>query len=342
MDMLGIIKNNLVEIIGEEKLVEKLNSEKKLSAYWGTAPTGEIHVGYLIPLIKIRDLTRCNISVKILLADLHSTMDANKTPFNKVNSRTQYYEIVITKLLEIMKIDMRLITFIKGSNFQNNLDYMSDIIKLSTVSSLRNCQKAGSDVVKKANDPIVSNILYPMLQALDEHYLDVDIELGGVDQRKIFTFAIDHLPKIGYSNSIYLMNPILGSISSSDVNIKMSSSQPDSKISFTDTEENIRRKINKSPCNINNFESSQLCGVLNMIIFPIVNTLEICREEKYGGHVAYTSVSDISNDLKNENLNIGDLKKAIGDYFVKISDQIKECFDDKKNIFFDAYDHNLC
>jgi tyrosyl-tRNA synthetase len=44
----------------------------------------------------------------------------------------------------------------------------------------------------------MSSLLYPILQALDEEYLGVDIQFGGVDQRKIFTFAREHLPKLGY------------------------------------------------------------------------------------------------------------------------------------------------
>ena len=32
-------------------------------------------------------------------------------------------------------------------------------------------------------------MFYLTLQALDEEYLDVDAQFGGVDQRKIFTFA---------------------------------------------------------------------------------------------------------------------------------------------------------
>lgn len=37
------------------------------------------------------------------------------------------------------------------------------------------------------------------LQALDEHYLDVDAQFGGVDQRKIFMFA----EKVGISITGY-------------------------------------------------------------------------------------------------------------------------------------------
>ena len=37
--------------------------------------------------------------------------------------------------------------------------------------------------------PLLSGMLYPLLQALDEEYLHVDCQFGGVDQRKIFTLA---------------------------------------------------------------------------------------------------------------------------------------------------------
>jgi len=52
-------------------------------------------------------------------------------------------------------------------------------------------------------------LLYPILQALDEQYLEVDAQFGGVDQRKIFMFARDKLPKIGYNKRCHLMNPLI-------------------------------------------------------------------------------------------------------------------------------------
>lgn len=48
----------------------------------------------------------------------------------------------------------------------------------------------------------------PGLQALDEEYLHVDAQFGGVDQRKIFTFAEKYLPQLGYAKRIHLMNPM--------------------------------------------------------------------------------------------------------------------------------------
>jgi hypothetical protein len=43
---------------------------------------------------------------------------------------------------------------------------------------------------------------------LDEEYLKVDAQFGGVDQRKIFTYADKYLPQLGYAKRAHLMNPM--------------------------------------------------------------------------------------------------------------------------------------
>lgn len=50
--------------------------------------------------------------------------------------------------------------------------------------------------------------LFKGLQALDEEYLKVDAQFGGVDQRKIFTMSEKYLPQLGYAKRIHLMNPM--------------------------------------------------------------------------------------------------------------------------------------
>lgn len=51
-------------------------------------------------------------------------------------------------------------------------------------------------------------VFFPGLQALDEEYLKVDAQFGGVDQRKIFTMSEKYLPQLGYAKRIHLMNPM--------------------------------------------------------------------------------------------------------------------------------------
>ena len=60
---------------------------------------------------------------------------------------------------------------------------------MATAASVHDAMKAGSEVVKQSDNPKLSGLLYPILQALDEEYLSVDIQYGGVDQRKIFMFT---------------------------------------------------------------------------------------------------------------------------------------------------------
>jgi len=43
----------------------------------------------------------------------------------------------------------------------------------------RNAKKAGAEVVKQVTSPLLSGLLYPLLQALDEEYLNVDMQFGG-------------------------------------------------------------------------------------------------------------------------------------------------------------------
>ena len=64
-----------------------------------------------------------------------------------------------------------------------------DIYKSASKITNKRCIKAGSDVVKQIENPFLSNLLYPILQCLDEKFLEADAQFGGIDQRKIFTLS---------------------------------------------------------------------------------------------------------------------------------------------------------
>lgn len=91
-------------------------------------------------------------------------------------------------------------------------EYTLDVYRLSSTVTEHDAKKAGAEVVKQVASPLLSGLLYPGLQALDEQYLGVDAQFGGVDQRKIFTFAEKYLPILGYEKRVHLMNPMSKSI----------------------------------------------------------------------------------------------------------------------------------
>lgn len=188
----------------------------------GTATTGKPHCGYFVPALKIAQCLQAGCRVKILLADIHGFLDNLKAPIELVEHRANYYKFCITAILEAVGVPIEKLEFVLGSSYQKSPAYIMDLYKLSSLVSEHDAKKAGAEVVKQSENSPLSGLLYPLLQALDEEYLDVDAQLGGVDQRKIFTLAKDVLPKIGYRERAHLMNPMVPGLQGS----KMSSSDP--------------------------------------------------------------------------------------------------------------------
>lgn len=225
-EQLELIKDNLAEIIGEAELVEKIKSGKSLKVYWGTSPTGKPHIGYFLPLIKIAQLVKAGCEITILFADLHAYLDAMKTSWDLLELRTEYYERLIKQVLIELGVDLDRIKFVKGSDYQLSKEYTIDVYKFMSKITVDSAQKGGAEVVKQTANPALSGLAYPLLQVLDEVYLEADAELGGQDQRKIFMLSRDHIHKIGYKSAIHLMNPMIPSITSK-ISIETTNVEPD-------------------------------------------------------------------------------------------------------------------
>ncbi len=202
-----LITRNLQEIVGDEKL-KSILKQRDLRIYWGTATTGKPHIAYFVPMSKISDFLKAGCEVTILFADLHAYLDNMKAPWELLSKRTEYYARVIKSALSSIGVPINKLKFVKGSDYQLSKEYTLDVYKLSSLVSEHDAKKAGAEVVKQSQNPLLSGLLYPGLQALDEEYLKCDAQFGGIDQRKIFMFAEEYLPRLGYEKRIHLMNPM--------------------------------------------------------------------------------------------------------------------------------------
>ena len=124
----------------------------------------------------------------------------------------------------------------------------------------------GAEVVKQVQHPLLSGLLYPGLQALDEQYLGCDAQFGGVDQRKIFTYAEKYLPALGYEKRSHLMNPMVPGLQGT----KMSSSDADSKIDLLDTPAALKKKLKKAFCEPGNIADNGILSFCKYVIFPVL------------------------------------------------------------------------
>lgn len=338
-----LITRDLQEVINGNKLMQVLQ-EREPNIYWGTAPTSSPHIGYLIPALKLRDLVKAGCNLKILIADLHAFLDNLKSSFSKIQKRSEYYILAIKTILKILGVNLEKVEFVKGSDFQLKPEVTLELFKLASVTKVSQAAKAGTEVVKQQKDPELTSLLYPLLQALDETFLNVDAEIGGIDQRKIFGYSMDYTPKIGLEHKCtYLMNPIVPGLSTKPKNIgeetKMSSSEPNSKIDLLDSPDIIKKKVNKAFCEQQNIEDNSVLELYKNLIFKLVNNFTLERDEKYGGNVIFNSYQELEDSYANNSVTPPDLKNGLSEFLINFLKPVRQEFekDENKKLYEDAY-----
>lgn len=323
-----LITRNLQEVLGEEKLNEILK-QRDLKIYWGTATTGRPHVAYFVPMSKIADFLKAGCEVTILFADLHAYLDNMKAPWELLALRTQYYEAAIKAMLKSIGVPLEKLKFVRGTEYQLNKEYTLDVYRMSSVITEHDAKKAGAEVVKQVDHPLLSGLLYPGLQALDEEYLKVDAQFGGVDQRKIFTMAEKYLPQLGYAKRVHLMNPMVPGLTGG----KMSASEEDSKIDLLDNPANVKKKLKKAFCEPGNITDNGILSFTKFVVFPLMNKGEnfrVCRPAEHGGDVEYSNFEDLESAFAKQEIHPGDLKASVEVAINKLLAPIQEEFKEPK------------
>jgi tyrosyl-tRNA synthetase len=306
---LEIIKRNTAEIVTEEELRNLLKDKKKPSVYLGTAITGRPHIGYFVWVLKLADFLKAGFKVKLLLADIHGALD--NTPWDILEKRYNYYKTVIPLMFKCVGADIKNFEIVKGSDFQMKKDYIYDVLKMSTFSTVHDATKAASEVVKMGENPKLSGLIYPMMQSLDEEYLGVDVQYGGTDQRKIMMFAREHLPKMNYNPRVEVMTPLIPGL----VGKKMSASDPKSKIDLLDDEQTVKSKLNSAEATAGVVEDNGLLAFLKHVLMVLKNDKKekfvVERPEKYGGNMTFSTYEEIEAAYHEKKLHPLDLKNAM-------------------------------
>jgi len=139
---------------------------RDVKIYWGTATTGRPHVAYFVPMCKIADFLKAGCEVSVLFANLHAYLDNMKAPWDLLELRTQYYENVIKAMLQSIGVPLAKLKFVKGTDYQLSREFTLDVYRLSSLVTEHDAKKAGAEVVKQVDHPLISSLLYPGLQVL--------------------------------------------------------------------------------------------------------------------------------------------------------------------------------
>ncbi|MFQ6009989.1 MAG: tyrosine--tRNA ligase [Candidatus Aenigmatarchaeota archaeon] len=310
---MGLIKDNVVEIVTEKELEALLKSKKRPVTYCGYEISGPIHLGHMVTTTKLMELGNAGFKVKVLLADLHTKLNI-KGSDEFIREQHKKWERGMKALG--LKAD-----FILGSSFQFKKEYWDDVMTMATLTSMKRGLRSMQEIARDIENARVSQILYPLMQIEDIKALGVDVAYGGIEQRKIHMLARELLPKVGYKEPVALHTPLITSLLGPGK--KMSSSVPKSSIFITDNEKMIREKLNGAHCIAGDVKENPVMDILRLVIFPRIDKFKIERSKKHGGDLVFKEYGEIEATFKNKKVHPLDLKNSVAEEIIKILEPVK-------------------
>jgi tyrosyl-tRNA synthetase len=319
MDGYELITRNATEVVTEEEVQELADDPDGKRAYVGYEPSGVLHLGHLLAANKLIDLQDAGMDVVVLLADVHAYLNGKGT-FEEIRATAEQMKAQFLAF----GLDEESTQFVLGSDYQLDDDYELDLHALQVETSLKRAQRAMAEI-QSGETAKVSHVVYPLMQALDIEYLDIDLAIGGMDQRKVHMLAREELPSIGYEKRPALHTPIIGDLSTGEG--KMSSSEGVT-ISLEDTTEDIEEKVNSAFCPPERDPEGDLVNpVLELFqyhVFPRFEAVVVERPDEYGGNLEYDDYEALAADLEGGELHPADAKSALADYLDRLVEPGRE------------------
>lgn len=299
-----LIKRNLSEIITGEELSDLISTRcpGAITAYCGYETSGPVHIGTMIAVNKQVDFQNAGMKVKVLFADLHTYLNRKGTEA-WIDEMIEYW----TNAFKAIGLNKSNVEYVRGSDFQYNKEYIRDILELGLDITLKRAIRSMQDIARDIEHARVSQMMYPLMQIADMKALNIDLALGGMEQRKIHVLAREIMEKINFKKPVCLHNPLLCSLQGPAT--KMSSSKPETMIRIEDSPGDIEKKLNKAFCPPG-VEGNPIAEICRYIIFPKIGKLDIKRPEKFGGDVELNNYGDLQSAYLEKRLHPADLKKA--------------------------------
>jgi tyrosyl-tRNA synthetase len=173
----------------------------------------------------------------------------------------------------------------------------------------------------------LAKLLYPPMQAVDIHSMDIDIAHAGMDQRKIHMLVREIFPKMKWKVPVAVHHSLLPGLLEpvpDDLGSKMSKSKPGSGIFIHDSDEEIGNKIKKAWCDVAQIPNNPILQIAKNVIFHEFNEIYVARPQKFGGNVTYVNYLQLESDFASGKLHPSDLKQTIADHLIKIIAPIRD------------------
>jgi len=241
---------NFLEILGAEISTKDASSK---TVFWGVAPTGDIHIGYLPYVGVLKHLKNIGYRIIIFIGDYHGYLDSEKTEFSKIEERSKNYFLFFTRLgfnsddILFAKIEYK------------NPKYIDELFKFSKYIKLNESLKYAERTLKsfETDDTTLADGLYVLTQILDLEYFNVNLVLSGLDEAGIYKLGIPIIEEQFNRKIDFFYFPMVKGVNEDEMH---SSNNEENKILIFEKAENIISKLENNPL---------LIEQINNYIFPI-------------------------------------------------------------------------
>ena len=310
---LEIIKQGIDEIIGEDDLIEKLKSGKKLTIKVGFDPTApDLHVGHTVILRKMRQFQDLGHKVIFLIGDFTGKIGdpsgKNKTrpPLtnDEIKANAKTYE---DQVLKVLDPDKTTIDF--NSRWGDKMS-AADMIKLAAQSTVaRMIERDDFSKRYKNNQPIsIHEFLYPLMQGYDSVELEVDVELGGTDQKFNLLVGRDLQKNVGQSPQTIITLPLLEGLDG----VKKMSKTEENYIGITEKADDIFGKTMSIPDEI-------MMKWFDLLSLRPLEEIKKVDEDIKGGANPRDAKIDLAMELTTRFTSETEAEKAKDNFFKKFS-----------------------
>jgi len=350
-----LITRNTEEVLTPDELRNYLEIGMPLKHYIGFEISGFIHLGTgLMTMAKVKDFIEAEVKCNVFLADWHTWIN-NKLggDFELIKKvAVGYFKEGMKASMLCWKGDPEKIGFILGSELYAQKDklYWETVIDVSRHTTLARVLRSITIMGRKEGEAVnFAQLLYPPMQVADIFAIGVNLAHGGIDQRKAHVIAKEVAKKLVYNALIYkgekyepiaihhpllmgLQPPPKWPIKQEEIKqviseMKMSKSIPYSAIFIHDSEEEIKQKIDKAFCPEGNISYNPILQYTKLLLFNQKKfVLNVERERKYGGDIAYDSYEKLEQDFAQKKLHPKDLKNAVALALIKLLEPARKYF----------------
>ena len=323
---LYLMIGDVEESVGIEHLVDCLAEKTSMAGdgilrcYVGFEPSGKAHIGWKVLSLQLKRMLDADANVLIFLADRHAWVnDKFGGNMEDIQQTAVYMEETFRALLDHPEEGdgPGQLRFYWASQLMDSGDYWARVLRCSKGATLPMVRKTftimGRD--ESSSDHDLSKFYYPAMQAADIFELDIDVAIGGMDQRKAHMFMRDMASKWNWKKATCLHTPILSSLKASGVRMdsfdhKMSKSDPNGALLLHDTLEQVQKKMKKAYLDPED-EHSPVYELAEHVVFPEFGQIQVIPNPKFGEPSTWNDLESFKTAVMDGTLHPFDAKMGV-------------------------------